>query len=135
MHNLVAFIAGSLFSLGLIISQMVNPAKVKGFLNVFGNWDPTLAFVMIGALIVASIGFKLIKAKQKPLLANEFSLPTNQLIDKPLIIGAVLFGLGWGISGLCPGPALVATATFEAHSLMFFAAMIVGMKVYELMPE
>lgn len=128
---LSAFIAGILFGLGLIYSEMVNPLRVKGFLDVSNNWDPTLVFVMGGALLVTTIGYKLVLRRNKPLFEASFSLPTNIRIDKSLISGAILFGIGWGLIGICPGPAIVALATFNIDIVIFVIAMIGGMKFHQ----
>ena len=128
-----AFIGGSLFALGLILSEMVNPQRVRDFLDVTGNWDPRLIFVMIGAIVIVSIGYKLIFRRDKPLFENVFNVPTNTEIDKRVLMGAVLFGAGWGLSGLCPGPAIVGLATFKFEIVVFVIAMIVGMKGFELL--
>jgi len=126
-----AFLAGAIFGLGLIISEMVNPKRVQGFLDITGNWDPTLAFVMGGALLTTAIGYKVVFARGQPLYENSFSVPTNRKIDAPLIMGAILFGAGWGLSGLCPGPAIVGLSTFNIGIVAFILAMIVGMKIFE----
>ncbi len=130
--TLSAFLSGTLFGLGLIVSEMVNPKRVQGFLDLFGDWDPTLVFVMVGAFLVTAIGYKLVLSRQKPIFALSFSVPTNRDIDTRLIIGAILFGIGWGLSGLCPGPAIVSIATFNPSIFIFVAAMIVGMKLFEV---
>ena len=126
-----AFTSGAIFGIGLIVSEMVNPRRVLGFLDILGNWDPTLVFVMAGALLVAMIGYKLVLSRQKPLFESSFSVPTNRIIDARLIIGAILFGAGWGLSGLCPGPAIVSVATFNPDIAIFIVAMIVGMKLFD----
>jgi uncharacterized membrane protein YedE/YeeE len=128
----LAFIAGGLFAIGLIVSQMVNPAKVLNFLDIAGQWDPTLAFVMGGALLVTIPGFRLVLQRARPLLAERFQLPTKQDLDPRLVIGAVLFGIGWGIAGLCPGPALTALASGLLPVVGFVATMIVGALTYKL---
>lgn len=122
----IAFLSGVLFGLGLAISNMVNPQRVLAFLDVFGVWDPTLALVMGGALSVTIPGFWLVLKRQKPWFAQSFSLPTKQDIDKPLVLGAVLFGLGWGLSGLCPGPAIAALVSFDASIFIFSAVMLLS---------
>jgi uncharacterized protein len=104
----VAFAVGIIFALGLTVSEMINPARVIGFLDVTGRWDPTLLLVMAGALAVTIPGFPLILRRPKPFLATRFSLPTKSRIDPPLILGAAIFGVGWGLAGFCPGPALLA---------------------------
>lgn len=131
-RNLTALAAGILFGLGLVVSQMTNPEKVIGFLDVFGQWDPSLAFVMGGALIVTTIGYRLATKNPRPLFDNTFQIPTNQQIDKRLAIGSVLFGAGWGLVGLCPGPAVAALTIGGLPVIVFFIAMGAGMGLFEL---
>ena len=126
MKKLISLIAGIIFGIGLVISEMINPAKVLGFLDLFGNWDPSLAFVMIGALIVSSPLFYLIKNKDKPLLAEKFNYSKNKEINNKLIIGSALFGAGWGLGGLCPGPAISSVALLNINSIIFVFAMFIG---------
>lgn len=123
---LASFAAGAIFGLGLVISGMANPAKVLGFLDIAGNWDPTLAFVMGGAILVAFPAFRWAARRGKPLLAEKWSLPDRNDIDPRLIAGAALFGIGWGLAGFCPGPALAAISIAPAEALTFVAAMIAG---------
>jgi len=125
-HPIAALIAGLLFGLGLVVSGMVNPAKVLNFLDVAGNWDPTLAFVMGGALLVTIPGFRLILKREMPLLDGRFHLPERSDIDTPLVVGAILFGIGWGLGGFCPGPAVTALVTGFAPVFAFVAAMLAG---------
>ena len=126
MNKLVALFCGTIFGIGLVISQMINPAKVLGFLNVFGEWDPSLAFVMIGALIISSPLFHLFKNKEKPIFYTSFSISENKEIDKRLIIGSILFGAGWGLAGLCPGPAISSIALLNISSVTFVFSMFIG---------
>ena len=126
MSKLVSLFCGIIFGIGLVISQMINPAKVLGFLNLFGEWDPSLAFVMIGALIVFSPLFHLFKNKEKPIFSTSFSISENKEIDKRLIIGSILFGAGWGLVGLCPGPAISSIALFNVSSVTFVFSMFIG---------
>ena len=126
MNKLVALFCGTIFGIGLVISQMVNPAKVLGFLNVFGEWDPSLAFVMIGALIISSPLFHLFKNKEKPIFYTSFSISENKEIDKRLIFGSILFGAGWGLTGLCPGPAISSIALLNISSVIFVFSMFIG---------
>ena len=126
MSKLVSLFCGIIFGIGLVISQMINPAKVLGFLNLFGEWDPSLAFVMIGALIVSSPLFHLLKNKEKPIFSTSFSISENKEIDKRLIIGSILFGAGWGLVGLCPGPAISSLALFNVSSVTFVFSMFIG---------
>lgn len=129
---LLALTAGLIFALGLIISGMVNPAKVLGFLDIAGAWDPTLAFVMGGALLVTIPGFHFVLRRARPLLAERFYLPTKQDLDPRLITGAMLFGIGWGLAGLCPGPALAALAAGLWPVFGFVAAMVAGSLVSKI---
>ena len=126
MNKLVALFCGTIFGIGLVISQMINPAKVLGFLNVFGEWDPSLAFVMIGALIIFSPLFHLFKNKEKPIFSTSFSISENKEIDKRLIFGSILFGAGWGLAGLCPGPAISSIALLNISSVTFVFSMFIG---------
>ncbi len=125
-QNLVSLFAGFIFGIGLALSQMINPDKVLNFLDVFGNWDPSLAFVMIGALAISFIAFHFIPQRTAPLFEEKFSLPTRKDLDKPLIIGAILFGIGWGIAGYCPGPAIANLALASQDTLIFVISMIAG---------
>ncbi len=125
--NLTALLAGLVFGLGLVVSGMTNPAKVLNFLDIAGTWDPSLAFVMAGAVFVTSIGYRLILRRPAPQLADAFVVPTRRDIDLPLIAGAAIFGLGWGLGGFCPGPAWTALSASDKGTLAFFPAMIAGM--------
>ena len=126
MNKIISLTAGIIFGIGLVVSEMVNPAKVLAFLDLFGNWDPSLAFVMIGALIVSSPLFHLIKNKDKPLLVEKFNYSNNKEINNKLIIGSALFGAGWGLGGLCPGPAISSLALLNINSIIFVFAMFIG---------
>ena len=126
MNKLISLTSGTIFGIGLVVSQMINPEKVLGFLDLFGNWDPSLAFVMMGALIVSSPLFHLIKNKDKPLFAEEFNYSNNKEINNKLVIGSALFGAGWGLGGLCPGPAISSIALLNINSIIFVVAMFVG---------
>ena len=126
MNKLVALFCGTIFGIGLVISQMINPAKVLGFLNVFGEWDPSLAFVMIGALIISSPLFHLFKNKEKPIFSTSFSISEKKEIDKRLIFGSILFGAGWGLTGLCPGPAISSIVLLNISSVTFVFSMFIG---------
>jgi len=121
-----AFFVGTLFGFGLAVSEMINPARVIGFLDVAGRWDPTLLFVMGGALVVTAPSFPLILRRARPLLAAFFILPTKSKLDGSLIAGAIIFGVGWGIAGFCPGPALAALASGSPSVALFVVAMIAG---------
>ena len=126
MYNFMSFVSGVIMAAGLIISGMINPQKVIGFLDLFGHFDPTLAFVMAGALSVTAIGYRL-SGNSKPLLCETFDLPKKNNIDAPLIAGAVLFGAGWGVAGFCPGPAIVGVGLGLSKSIVFVLAMLAGM--------
>jgi uncharacterized protein len=127
MPAVAALISGFVFGWGLLISGMMQPAKVLAFLDIFGNWDPSLAVVMAAALIVSSAGFALAKRRARPVFAVESLWPTKSDIDRPLVIGSVLFGAGWGLVGLCPGPALENLATLSPRVIVFVIAMAAGM--------
>jgi uncharacterized protein len=133
MPTIIAgFVCGLIFGAGLLISGMTQPEKVLGFLDIFGAWDATLAFVMGGAVVIASIGFALARRSAAPVFAAKFSWPERRDIDAPLIAGAVLFGIGWGLVGICPGPALVNLAGLSLPIVVFVVAMVLGMLGYEL---
>ena len=127
MQGLSALLCGVIFGAGLGLGGMTNPAKVLAFLDVAGAWDPTLAFVMGGALAVNAAGYAAIRRRARPLFAQTFALPTRADLDAPLLGGAALFGVGWGVVGLCPGPALASLARGEAPVWLFVAAMAAGM--------
>lgn len=124
-----AYAAGLIFGMGLCVSQMVNPARVLAFLDVFGPWDPHLAFVMVGAVVTSAIGFRLVFSRGKPLMTDRFALPKGVKIDKSLITGAVIFGTGWGLAGFCPGPAVTALGALSPQALVFLAAMVIGLGI------
>ena len=129
MRILVSAIAGLVFGLGLIVSGMADPAKVQNFLDPFGTWDPSLAFVMLGAIAVTFAGYRLVFRRGRPLLADTLSAPSKTDIDVRLLAGAGLFGIGWGLSGFCPGPAIVSLPLFATGTLVFVPAMLGGMLV------
>lgn len=134
--DFVALFGGLLFALGLGISGMTLPTKVLGFLDVAGDWDPTLVFVMLGAVGVHVLAAQRAKRRDaKPVLADAFDLPTKTRIDAPLVLGAALFGIGWGASGFCPGPSLVSLAGLAPTTLLFVGAMVVGMLVHRFRPR
>jgi hypothetical protein len=122
--------SGALFGLGLVLSQMINPAKVLGFLDIAGDWDPSLALVMLGALIVMAPSYALSRRRRAPLYAEDFALPTNTRLDQRLVVGAFLFGIGWGMVGYCPGPALASLGISGERTLLFVVAMLVGMAAF-----
>lgn len=130
----VSFVVGLIFAVGLGIAGMTQPAKVVAFLDVAGDWDPSLAFVMIGAIAVHVVAYRLVLRRPSPLFAARFSLPQRKDVDAPLVLGSALFGVGWGIAGICPGPAFAAVASGAAPFVVFVVAMIGGMvlfRVYE----
>jgi uncharacterized membrane protein YedE/YeeE len=126
MSKVISLVCGIIFGIGLTVSQMIDPAKVLGFLNIFGEWDPSLTFVMFGALIISSPFFHLFKNNKKPIFAKSFNYTTNKEINKKLIIGSSLFGAGWGLAGLCPGPAIASLALLNINSAIFVVAMFIG---------
>ena len=129
MGRFTVFIAGLLFGAGVTVSGMVNPMKVLNFMDIAGQWDPTLLFVMGAGLAVTFIGYRLVLARPKPVFAAAFNLPTSRLIDTRLVGGAALFGIGWGLTGFCPGPAIASLAFGHWQSFLFVAAMAAGMIV------
>jgi uncharacterized protein len=128
-----SLLAGLVFGLGLIVSGMANPAKVLGFLDLGGAWDPSLAFVMAGAIAVGAVAFAVARQRTRSFLGAAMQLPTSRDIDRRLVIGSALFGIGWGMAGFCPGPALVALGMGEVKALVFVVAMLAGMGVFELL--
>ncbi|MEJ8848729.1 YeeE/YedE family protein [Variovorax rhizosphaerae] len=133
MQALVSFIAGLVLGVGLLVSGMANPAKVLGFLDLFGRWDPSLALVMGGAVSVASLGFLAARRRTRSLLGADMKLPAAGRIDRRLVLGSLVFGVGWGIAGFCPGPGLVALGLGEPKALVFVLAMGLGMAGFELL--
>jgi uncharacterized membrane protein YedE/YeeE len=131
-RTISALLAGGLFGVGLVIAGMTQPAKVVGFLDFFGDWDPSLAFVMGGAMVVYIVGFRLVVRRGRPLLDAQLHLPTRRDIDLPLIAGATLFGAGWGLAGYCPGPGFVSLGSWATNAIIFVVAMIVGMALHQL---
>jgi len=132
-HRISEFLVGLLFGLGLILSGMTDPSKVLGFLDIFGLWDPSLALVMGGAIAVGLFAFALAKKRTVNFLGGALHLPTSSQIDKPLVIGAVLFGAGWGLAGFCPGPALVSLASGQIKAAAFVVFMLAGMQLFEML--
>lgn len=130
MKHVLTFLIGLIFGLGILLGGMANPAKVVNFFDVAGTWDPSLAFVMGGALITTFIGYRVVFGTFKnPMFAADFSLPTSNMIDRKLVLGSATFGIGWGIAGFCPGGALPAVGTLNMDVLVFFAALIGGILV------
>ncbi|MCA1494516.1 YeeE/YedE family protein [Sinorhizobium alkalisoli] len=126
-----ALVSGAIFGLGLSISGMLNPARVRGFLDITRDWDPTLAFVLAGAVIVSAAGMALVRRMPRPLLDDRFHLPETQVIDRRLIVGSAIFGVGWGLVGLCPGPALASLSLGLPATVLFVAAMLAGMVAHD----
>ena len=131
MSKLTAFVAGLIFGLGLLLAGMANPAKVLGFLDLAGAWDPSLALVMAGAIAAALLPFTLARKRQQSLLGLPMQLPNKREIDRRLIGGSLLFGIGWGIAGICPGPAVAILLTGHWQVILFVAAMLIGMALFE----
>jgi uncharacterized membrane protein YedE/YeeE len=132
LRTLAALAAGLLFGAGLTVSQMIDPAKVVGFLDLFGQWDPSLALVMAGGLAVTFLGYRLAHSLGRPWLAPKFQMPSKRDLDAPLLLGSVLFGIGWGLAGYCPGPAIAALALGEMPTVVFVIAMLAGMLIYRM---
>ena len=124
--NLVALLSGVIFGLGLALSQMINPNKVINFLDVTGNWDPSLAFVMMGALAVTMLSFRFILKRSSPLLDSGFHVSKQTIINRPLLLGAVIFGIGWGMSGYCPGPAVASLGLLSVEGIIMVMAIYAG---------
>jgi uncharacterized protein len=133
-RTVAAFLSGLVFGAGLIVSQMSNPGKVIGFLDIAGNWDPSLALVMAGALVVFGAAYRSSRNRRAPLLLPQFATLRLGGVDRPLVAGSLLFGIGWGLSGFCPGPALVSSAFGDWRVWVFVAAMILGMVLYRFRP-
>jgi uncharacterized membrane protein YedE/YeeE len=133
LYRIVEFVVGLLFGLGLMLSGMTDPGKVIGFFDLLGTWDPSLALVMGGAIMVGFFAFSVAKKRTSTFLGGALRLPTNMDLDKKLVLGSLLFGAGWGLAGFCPGPALVSMADGQPKALIFVLAMLVGMLGFELM--
>ena len=129
-NKIAALIVGIIFALGLGISGMTRPEKVIGFLNIFGDWNASLAFVMAGAVGVHAVAYRLIRRRNSPLFSKEFYVPTSKSLTLSLILGAFLFGVGWALAGYCPGPAIVSLASFQSRPFIFVGSMILGMLVF-----
>lgn len=134
-NAIAAFVVGFVFSIGLSLSGMTNPSKVIGFLDLFGNWDPSLMFVMIGAIGVHFVTYRLIRKRKTPLLAEQWLVPTKKEITPALVVGSFLFGFGWALAGFCPGPAITSLATFDRTPLIFVLSMLVGMFLFKLVDQ
>ena len=133
MNRFVEFLVGLLFGWGLLLSGMTDPGKVQGFLDLFGRWDPSLALVMGGAIAVGFFAFALAKRRTTTLVGGLMHLPTRRDIDKPLVVGSLIFGAGWGLAGFCPGPGIVSMASGQPKALVFVVAMLVGMLLLKLL--
>ena len=133
MTIFASWVAGVIFGLGLIVSGMADPAKVLGFLDLAGAWDPSLAFVMAGAISVAAVAFAVARKRTVSFLGAAMNLPKTRRIDRRLVAGSLMFGIGWGVAGFCPGPGLVALGRGEIKALVFVVAMLAGMGLYELL--
>jgi len=134
-NGLAALVVGFVFAIGLGISGMTQPQKVVGFLDLFGNWDPSLIFVMVGGIIVHFVTYKLIRKRKSPLLSTDWHVPTKKDITPALLVGSLLFGIGWGLGGFCPGPAVTSLASFEAKPFIFVMSMLVGMFLFRLVDK
>ncbi|MBF23049.1 MAG: hypothetical protein CML18_05390 [Pusillimonas sp.] len=132
MQRIFEFLIGLVFGLGLILSGMSDPSKVLGFLDLTGLWDPSLAFVMGGAILVGLVAFTLARKRTTTFLGGALKLPASTDIDKRLVIGSLTFGVGWGLAGYCPGPALVSLGSGQSKALIFVVAMLAGMAIYEI---
>lgn len=133
MNLVFSLLAGAVFGIGLLVSGMANPAKVLGFLDLGGSWDPSLAFVMAGAIVVGAAAFAIARKRTMSFLGLQMRLPAARHIDRRLVVGSLIFGAGWGITGFCPGPALVALGLGEGKALLFVVAMLGGMVLFELL--
>lgn len=131
--HIIALLAGLIFGFGLIVSGMVNPDKVQDFLDMSGSWDPSLLFVMGGAIAVGLLAFTLAKRRNETFLGAPINMPTSRVIDKRLVLGSLAFGIGWGLAGICPGPGLVLVGSGNPQGMVFVAAMLVGMGIFELL--
>ena len=127
MRSLILFAAGLIFGMGLYLSGMTQPSKVQGFLDIFGHWDPSLAFVMAGAIAVGFLAFSVVKRRSRTFLGDELRLPPIGKVDKPLVVGSFIFGVGWGLSGVCPGPAIFNVGLFDLTAVIFVVSMAAGM--------
>jgi uncharacterized membrane protein YedE/YeeE len=133
MVNIAALVSGLIFGLGLILADMANPAKVLAFLDIAGAWDPSLALVMAGAITVGSAAFILARRRRRSYLGLSMNLPVSRVIDRRLVLGSLAFGIGWGMAGICPGPALVLLGSGSGKGMVFAAAMLLGMGIFEIL--
>ncbi|MEQ5127169.1 DUF6691 family protein [Providencia alcalifaciens] len=132
MPIIIALVSGILFGLGLLLAGMGNPAKILAFLDITGNWDPSLLVTMAVAMVISGIAFQLVKKRKTSILNCPLQIPNSKIIDKKLVIGSVLFGLGWGLGGICPGPAILLTGMGLTQGILFTLAMIAGMAIFQL---
>lgn len=130
-YSIASFVAGLVFGIGLLVSGMANPEKVLGFLDIAGAWDPSLALVMAGAILVGMVAFTIARKRHRSFLGFDMKLPGTSVIDKRLVGGGLLFGAGWGLAGFCPGPGIVAMGAGEFKALVFVASMVAGMAIYQ----
>lgn len=135
MIVLITLVTGLLFGFGLAMSEMSNPAVVIGFLDIFGNWNPSLIIVMASAVVVSMLGYLVSKKQLKPLFYEAWSIPTSRIIDRKLVIGSAMFGVGWGLSGYCPGPGLTALTNNPAEGIYFVLALMAGSAIYQFTPN
>ena len=133
MVNIAALVSGLIFGWGLILAGMANPEKVLAFLDIAGAWDPSLGFVMAGAIAVGSVAFLMARKRRRSYLGLPMNLPVSRVIDKRLVLGSLAFGMGWGMAGICPGPALVLLGSGSGKGIVFVAAMLLGMGVFEVL--
>ena len=133
MNRVIEFVVGLLFGWGLLLSGMTDPGKVQGFLDLFGPWDPSLAFVMGGAIAVGLFAFSLAKKRTTTFVGGALRLPQSRDIDMPLVVGSLIFGAGWGLAGFCPGPGIVSMAAGQPKAIVFVAAMLLGMLAFKLL--
>lgn len=134
-NNFSAWIVGFIFALGLGVSGMTQPQKVFGFLNLFGNWDPSLMFVMLGSIVLHSFSYKLIRKRQSPLFSSNWHVSGKAKVTPSLVVGSIIFGMGWGLGGYCPGPALTSLASLQLRPILFFAGMILGMYIFKRLDQ
>ena len=131
MTQIIALVLGALFGGGLYLAGMTNPSKIINFLDIAGTWDPSLIFVMGGGIPVAAIGYSILKNREKPLVFDDIQVPIHDVIDQPLMIGSVVFGIGWGVSGLCPGPAFASVLTEPTIIIPYLISLVLGSLAYD----
>ena len=131
MTQIIALVLGALFGGGLYVAGMTNPSKVINFLNIAGTWDPSLIFVMGGGIPVAAIGYFILKKRERPLVFDDIQVPIHDVIDQPLVIGSVMFGIGWGVSGLCPGPAFASVLIEPKNIILYLISLVLGSLAYD----